>query len=87
MKKPNRKYQQNNSVEKPEMTDESGARYRAQLIASGQLVEGGNAAEEELRLESVKQLRETLIREGFIRPGAGLRKLKKQRPQNKRVLQ
>jgi hypothetical protein len=91
MKKPNRKpQQQNNSVEKPEMNDESGARYRAQLIAAGRLIEETqerNEQEEQQRLEKVQQLRKELIEQGSLRPGAGLRRLKKNKPQNRRVMQ
>lgn len=69
-------------IEKPLMTDESAARYRASLVASGQLVECTDAEEAErlengfMSLATVSKLKSKLVATGHLRPGAGLARLK-----------
>lgn len=69
-------------IEKPLMTDESAARYRASLIVSGQLIQSTNPEEAErlengfMSLSAVNKLKAKLVSTGHLRPGAGLSRLK-----------
>lgn len=67
-------------LEKPTMTDASAARYRAQLIASGQLKAGSSQENKDregfMSTEAIKTLRDSLVAKGMLKPGAGMERLK-----------
>jgi hypothetical protein len=55
----------------PDMTDESGYAYRANLHATGQIKPGTSTARGYTALEKVSELRERLIHAGIIKPKLG----------------
>lgn len=61
--------------EKPFMTDESGAKLRAQLIASGQIKENPSY-DGYMTAEEVAAYKKKLIDTGLLNPGAGLARLR-----------